>query len=75
MFSKVSETFINILKQDCKGKRQMKFQKASGADFHIIQEFYWNVIDDIHRNNVKNENLGWKKGVDRCYRVEQSKEL
>lgn len=41
----------------------MKFQKASEADFHMIQKFYWNVIDDIHRNNVNNENLGWKKGV------------
>ena len=41
----------------------MKFQKASEADFHMIQKFYWNVIDDIHRNNVNNENLGWEKGV------------
>ena len=41
----------------------MKFQKATEADFPIIQKFYWNVIDDIHRNNVKNENLGWEKGV------------
>lgn len=41
----------------------MKFQKASKADFPIIQKFYWNVIDDIHRNNVNNENLGWEKGV------------
>lgn len=39
----------------------MKFQKASEADFHMIQKFYWNVIDDIHRNNVNNENLGWEK--------------
>lgn len=38
----------------------MKFQKAKEDDFSIIQNFYWNVIDDIHRNNVKNENLGWK---------------
>ena len=41
----------------------MKFQKASETDFHIIQQFYWDVIDDIHRNNVNNENLGWEKGV------------
>ena len=36
----------------------MKFQKASEADFHTIQKFYWNVIENIHRNNVNNENLG-----------------
>ncbi len=41
----------------------MKFQKASVTDFHTIRKFYWNVIDDIHRNNVNNENLGWEKGV------------
>ena len=41
----------------------MKFQKASVTDFHTIRKFYWNVIDDIHRNNVNNENLGWGKGV------------
>ena len=41
----------------------MKFQKAGKAEFHNIRKFYWNVIDDIHRNNVNNENIGWKKGV------------
>ena len=41
----------------------MKFQKASETDFHIIQKFYWDVIDNIHRNNVNNENLGWEKGI------------
>lgn len=41
----------------------MKFQKASVTDFHIIQKFYWDVIDDIHMSNVNNENLGWEKGV------------
>ncbi len=41
----------------------MKFQKASESDFRMIQRFYWDVIDDIHRNNVNNENLGWEKGV------------
>lgn len=41
----------------------MKFQKAKEGDFCIIQNFYWNVIDDIHRNNINNENLGWEKGV------------
>lgn len=43
--------------------KNMKFQQASEADFTIIQEFYWDVIDDIHRNNVNHENLGWEKGV------------
>ena len=41
----------------------MKFQKAYEDDFRIIQEFYWNVIESIHRNNINNENLGWEKGV------------
>ena len=41
----------------------MKFQKASETDFHSIQKFYWDVIDEIHRNNVNHENLGWEKGV------------
>lgn len=41
----------------------MKFQKASEADFYTIQKFYWHVIENIHRNNVNNENLGWEKGV------------
>ena len=41
----------------------MTFQKASESDFHMIQRFYWDVIDNIHRNNVNNENLGWEKGV------------
>jgi len=41
----------------------MKFKKANDTDFHSIQKFYWNVIDGIHKNNVKNENLGWEKGV------------
>ena len=41
----------------------MKFQKAKETDFYIIQKFYWDVIEDIHRKNVNNENLGWEKGV------------
>ena len=41
----------------------MKFQKASEADFYTIQKFYWDVIENIHRNNINNENLGWEKGV------------
>ena len=41
----------------------MNFQKAGEADFSLIQRFYWNVIDSIHKNNIKNENLGWEKGV------------
>ena len=38
----------------------MKFQKAKETDFHIIQKFYWDVIEDIHRKNVNNENLVWE---------------
>lgn len=41
----------------------MKFQKAGEAEFYIIQKFYWDVIENIHRNNINNENLGWEKGV------------
>lgn len=41
----------------------MNFQKASDADFYIIQEFYWDVIDNVHKNNIENKNLGWEKGV------------
>lgn len=41
----------------------MKFIKACENDFPSIQQFYFNVIDDIHKNNTKNENLGWEKGV------------
>lgn len=41
----------------------MSFQKATIPDFHMIQKFYWDVIDNIHKNNVNNENLGWEKGV------------
>ncbi len=41
----------------------MTFQKANEDDFATIQNFYWNVIDDIHKNNINNENLGWEKGV------------
>ena len=41
----------------------MKFQKASKNDFSAVQEFYWAVIDEIHKNNVNNENLGWERGV------------
>mgnify|MGYP006924883900 FL=1 len=41
----------------------MNFQKASEADFCTIQKFYWDVIDNIHRYNVNNENLGWEKGI------------
>ena len=31
--------------------------------FALSRKFYWDVIEDIHRNNVNNENLGWEKGV------------
>ena len=41
----------------------MSFQKATITDFRIIQKFYWDVIDNIHRNNINNENLGWEKGI------------
>ncbi len=41
----------------------MKLQKADEHDFPAIQRFYWDVIEDIHKNNRNNENLGWKKGV------------
>ena len=50
----------------------MKFQKASEEDFFIIQKFYWDVIEEIHRNNVNNENLGnvfRKYWVDRIQNV------
>lgn len=41
----------------------MEFQKSGVEDFALIQKFYWDVIDDIHKNNINNENLGWEKGV------------
>ena len=41
----------------------MNFQKASEADFCTIQKFYWDVIDNIHKNNTENKNLGWEKGI------------
>ena len=41
----------------------MEFQKAKESDFRAIQGFYWDVIDDIHKNNTNHENLGWERGV------------
>lgn len=41
----------------------MNFQKASEADFCTIQKFYWDVIDNIHKNNTESKNLGWEKGI------------
>ena len=41
----------------------VEFTKADINEFERIQRFYWNVIDDIHQNNVNNENLGWERGV------------
>lgn len=41
----------------------LHFQKAGAEDFAAIQNFYWSVIEDIHKNNIHNENLGWEKGV------------
>lgn len=36
----------------------MRFQRAVEKDFADIQKFYWDVIDNIHKNNINNENLG-----------------
>lgn len=41
----------------------MDFQPAAAQDFPAIQQFYWDVIDGIHRNNPHHKNLGWEKGV------------
>lgn len=41
----------------------LQFQPAAVEHFPAIQQFYWDVIEHIHKNNVKNENLGWEKGV------------
>ena len=41
----------------------MKFQQAKEQGFAAVQAFYWKVIDAIHQNNTKHENLGWEKGV------------
>lgn len=41
----------------------LQFQQADICDFEAIQQFYWDVIEDIHKNNTANENLGWEKGV------------
>ena len=41
----------------------LQFQKAKEADFTTIRSFYWDVIEDIHKHNTKNENLGWEKGI------------
>lgn len=41
----------------------LQFQKAKEESFDTIQAFYWDVIENIHKNNTKNENLGWEKGV------------
>lgn len=41
----------------------LQFQKAEESDFTRIQAFYWDVIEDIHKNNTQNKNLGWEKGV------------
>ena len=47
----------------CGKDKIMEFQKARENDFLKIQKFYWDVIDNIHKNNTKNENLGWEKGA------------
>lgn len=41
----------------------LHFQEEKESDFTRIQAFYWDVIEDIHKNNIQNENLGWEKGV------------
>ena len=41
----------------------LQFQKANSSDFAATRQFYWDVIEDIHKNNTANENLGWEKGV------------
>ena len=41
----------------------MTLQRANELEFADIQKFYWDVIEEIHRNNIKHENLGWEKGV------------
>ena len=41
----------------------MEFEKANVEEFTVIQKFYWDVIDNIHKHNVNNENHGWEKGV------------
>ncbi len=41
----------------------MNFQRANEQDFPVIQNFYWNVAESIHKNNVNSENLGWEKGI------------
>ena len=43
--------------------KKVNFQRANENDFLSVRQFYWNVIDDIHKNNINNENLGWEKGV------------
>ncbi len=42
---------------------KLKFQKEKVENFIAIQTFYWDVIENIHKNNKKNENLGWEKGI------------
>ena len=41
----------------------LQFQKANSSDFAATRQFYWDVIEDIHKDNTANENLGWEKGV------------
>ena len=41
----------------------MTFQNADTKDFFDIRQFYWDISDDIQKNNHENKNLGWEKGV------------
>lgn len=36
------------------------FQKAKIDEFHLIKNFYWNLIDEM---KDQNEQIGWKKGI------------
>ena len=38
----------------------MLFKKANLEDFHMIKQFYWDLIDEMSDQNDK---IGWKKGI------------
>lgn len=38
----------------------MNLQRADKAEFNIIREFYWDLIDEM---KDLNEKIGWKKGI------------
>ena len=41
----------------------MEFRRADIGELDSVRHFYWDVIDNIHKNNTSGENLGWEKGV------------